>query len=220
MPSTRSGVFGHAVHTAETWVADTATALGTDDHYYAYRALRAWLHTLRDRLTAESAAKFGAQLPELLRGAYYEGWQPNRVPDKYGPDEYARRFAAEAKMSTVDVPEVAAAIARTLARHMSPGQLAEAAAQLPTALRQTVTGANDPTGDHPRSHALAAAEKLLADIEERVDNLTAAVRALAVGMEQAPGAGIDEARRSRAARLAADILIAGSAAPLRKEAQS
>lgn len=214
MPSNGAGVFGHAVHTAEIWVADTATALGTDDHHYAYRLLRAWLHALRDRLTIFSAAKFGAQLPELLRGVYYEGWQPSRVPDKYGPDEYARRFAAEAGISIMDAPGLAATIADALARHMSAGQLAAAAAQLPSALRDSVTGnhwtSHDGSGSRPTESGVDAT-KLLADLEDRVDNLTAAVRALALGIEQPPGAGVDESRRSRAARLAADILIAGSA---------
>jgi uncharacterized protein (DUF2267 family) len=214
MASTGAGVFGHAVHTAEIWVADTANALGTDDHHYAYRLLRAWLHALRDRLTVHSAAKFGAQLPELLRGVYYEGWQPSRVPDKYHPDGYAHRFAAEAKVSVVDAPGLAAAIADALARHMSPGQVAGVAAQLPSALRESVTGnhrTRDDAPDGPPTASGVAPEKLLADLEDRVDNLTAAVRALALGIEQAPGAGIDESRRTRAARLAADILIAGSA---------
>ncbi|RSD11633.1 DUF2267 domain-containing protein [Amycolatopsis eburnea] len=29
-----------------------------------------------DRLTVEAAAHFATQLPELLRGVYYEGWTP------------------------------------------------------------------------------------------------------------------------------------------------
>jgi uncharacterized protein (DUF2267 family) len=53
-----------AVQTANTWLADVARAFGTDDRRFAYRALRAWLHTLRDRLPVEATAHFAAQLPE------------------------------------------------------------------------------------------------------------------------------------------------------------
>jgi uncharacterized protein (DUF2267 family) len=38
------------------------------------------LHALRDWLQLEETAHFGAQLPTLLRGAYYEQWRPSATP--------------------------------------------------------------------------------------------------------------------------------------------
>jgi len=38
-----------------------------------------------DRLPITIAANFAAQLPELLRGVFYDGWSPSRVPIKFGP---------------------------------------------------------------------------------------------------------------------------------------
>jgi uncharacterized protein (DUF2267 family) len=37
---------------------------------------------LRDRLTVEEAVDLRAQLPLIIRGIYYERWQPHRVPEK------------------------------------------------------------------------------------------------------------------------------------------
>jgi uncharacterized protein (DUF2267 family) len=58
------------------------------DKHRAYTALRAVLQTLRDRLTIENVAAFGAQLPMLVRGFYYEGWKPSEAPIKMKKEEF------------------------------------------------------------------------------------------------------------------------------------
>lgn len=55
---------------------------------YSYAALRAVLHTLRDRLPLEVAVGFGAQLPTFVRGVYYEGWNPSKTPQKMDREEF------------------------------------------------------------------------------------------------------------------------------------
>ena len=64
-----------------------AGEFGTEDRRLAYRILRAWLYALGDRLPVPIAANFAAQLQELLRGVFYDGWSPSRVPVKLGPGE-------------------------------------------------------------------------------------------------------------------------------------
>jgi uncharacterized protein (DUF2267 family) len=44
------------------------------DENKAFVILRATIKALRDRLTREEAIHLGSQLPALLRGFYYEGW--------------------------------------------------------------------------------------------------------------------------------------------------
>ena len=58
-----SATYEHAFQRANVWVADVTNALGSQDRQYGQRVVRAWLHTLRDRLTIEAAVKFGQQLP-------------------------------------------------------------------------------------------------------------------------------------------------------------
>jgi uncharacterized protein (DUF2267 family) len=40
------------------------------------------LHALRDRIGPENSVHFAAQLPILLRGVFYEGWQPSETPTR------------------------------------------------------------------------------------------------------------------------------------------
>ncbi|HEY3513868.1 MAG TPA: DUF2267 domain-containing protein, partial [Kribbella sp.] len=135
MSAIRVEAIDHAERTASLWVTGVAIELGTDDRQFAYRVLRAWLHGLRDRLGVEETAHFAAQLPELLRGVYYDGWNPSRVPQKTGAAEFERRFAREAVVSQDDVPKVAVAVTRAIDKLSSPGHLTHALQQLPHALR-------------------------------------------------------------------------------------
>lgn len=73
----------------QEWIRDVALELGEESKQHAYSALRATLHTLRDRLTLEQTAHLAAQLPLVLRGTYFEGWKPMQVPQRIRtPDEF------------------------------------------------------------------------------------------------------------------------------------
>ncbi|GEC10708.1 hypothetical protein SSP24_83630 [Streptomyces spinoverrucosus] len=106
-------------------------ALGTEDHHLAHRVLR----TLRDRVTVGVAAHFAAQLPELLWGAYYDGWDSSAVPIKFDREGYVNRFVQEAKVSAEDVPRIVPAVTAVVREHVSPGQLESALEQLPHDIR-------------------------------------------------------------------------------------
>jgi uncharacterized protein (DUF2267 family) len=61
----------------------------------SYLALRAVLHALRDRLTVQEASDLAAQLPMLIRGLYYDGWNPAKVPVKMNSEEFLERIRQE-----------------------------------------------------------------------------------------------------------------------------
>jgi uncharacterized protein (DUF2267 family) len=108
MSQTGLAAFDRAVHTANRWLADVAAEFDADDHEFVYRVTRAWLHAVRDRLPLTDAAHLGAQLPELLRGVYYDGFDPAQLPVKYNRDQFVARFAADARVSGPDVPRARA----------------------------------------------------------------------------------------------------------------
>jgi uncharacterized protein (DUF2267 family) len=138
MSSTGITSLDQSIDKANTWLAEIADDFGTGDRRFAYRVTRAWLHALRDRLPVTIAANFAAQLPELLRGAFYDGWSPSQVPVKFGSREYVKRFARDAGIHDTDVPRAASAVTRVVRRHVSAGALDKALHTFPPGLRQLI----------------------------------------------------------------------------------
>ncbi|MGO8958276.1 MAG: DUF2267 domain-containing protein [Streptosporangiaceae bacterium] len=136
MSSTGVGSLDRSVEKANAWLNGVEKGFDTHDRRLAYRVTRAWLHSLRDRLTVEVAAHFAAQLPDLWRGVFYDGWNPSHVPQKYGHSEYVARFARDAGIHDSDVRKAAGIVTAVVRQHMSAGAVDEAFALLPADLRQ------------------------------------------------------------------------------------
>jgi uncharacterized protein (DUF2267 family) len=82
-------------------------------------ALRAVLHALRDRLTVEEAAQLSAQLPLLIRGIYFEGWDPSRVPMKVDREQFLGRIREEFPYDVQGgIESVVHAVLAALRRHV------------------------------------------------------------------------------------------------------
>ncbi len=125
------GLFEHAERTAYQWLRVVADRLDTDDLHLTYRMVRTWMHLLRDRVTVNSAAHLAAQLPELLRGVFYDGWRPSRVPSRMHAEEYLIRFQQDAGIPADEVRAAAATITAAMRELFSPGQLDTVLGQLP-----------------------------------------------------------------------------------------
>lgn len=128
------------VHKTNEWLNDVAGELGTEDEAKAWRVLRAYLQTLRDRLTVDEAAQFAAQLPHLLRGVFYEGFDPSRQPEKLRDREaFLERLADRAQLGNVEEAETAAAaVTRVLRRRITEGELEDILSQLPAEIREVL----------------------------------------------------------------------------------
>ena len=122
---------------ASIWLKDVASELGEDDRQYAYRVLRAVLHVLRDRLAIDVAAKLATQLPTLIRGIYYEDWDPGRRPmPPYTADTLLEHVVSEGRLSGETEASVAVtAVATVLRRRLSPDVIDAIVAVMPDALR-------------------------------------------------------------------------------------
>ena len=130
-------VFDTTVHKTHAWLHDIMQELGWEERHKAYLALRTTLHALRDRLSVEETAQLGAQLPMLIRGLYYEGWNPTGKPEKI---RHKTAFLAPIRDHfrddwQVDPEEVARAVLKVLTQHVSEGEIADIKHCLPTELR-------------------------------------------------------------------------------------
>jgi len=127
-----------SISKSNAWLADIDAAFGTKDRRLAYRVLRAWLHSVRDALSVEVAAHLAAQLPELLRGVFFDGWNPSKVPHKYDRAEFITRFAREAQVRDSDVSKSARIVTSVARQHMSPGGVTHPFEHLPAGVREVL----------------------------------------------------------------------------------
>ena len=74
--------FEHTVQLTHIWINELDEKLDWENKARSYRLLKAVLNAVRDWLQVNEAADLGAQLPMLLRGAYYDQWRPARNPAK------------------------------------------------------------------------------------------------------------------------------------------
>lgn len=130
-------IIAQSVEKAHIWLGEMADEIGTDDRQEAYRVLRAYLHSLRDRLPVDEAAQLAAQLPELIRGIYYEGWDPSKTPVRYrGLADFLDRIAREANLDgETEASYAVSSAAKVLRRHVSTGEIDDIRAVLPDDLK-------------------------------------------------------------------------------------
>jgi uncharacterized protein (DUF2267 family) len=123
-PETHIKTFDKTLQSTNLWLKDVQDELRWKDRHRAYLALRAVLRTLRDCLHVEQAVDLGAQLPMLLRGMYYEGWLPAKVPLRMELDEFLEHVRLHFKDEPrLDAQQLVQGVFRVMAHHVSRGGL-------------------------------------------------------------------------------------------------
>ena len=130
--------FDTTVQESNRWLKAVMDRLDTMDRHRAYACLRAVLHALRDRIGPESAAHLGAQLPMLLRGLFYEGWDPTNKPTKERhEDAFIAHIRREMPRATeVEVEQGAVAVLDVLSKYADRGAAVKIAVMFPQDLRK------------------------------------------------------------------------------------
>lgn len=138
MPETGIATLESAVSQVNVWLNEVEQAAHLDDRAHAYRLLRATLHALRDWLGVDEAADLGAQLPTLLRGIYYEGWNPSATPaHPRGKDDFVARVQRAFPADPLKNPDLAIhAVFTVIGRHVAAGEVEQVRNALQKPLRE------------------------------------------------------------------------------------
>ena len=133
-------ILERTVQKTNLWLKDALYELDWVSSQRAYLALRAALHSLRDRMSVQEIAQLGAQLPIFIRGIYYECWNPAHTPVKNRKKDaflaQIRGEFAHTRNPDVDPEHVVRAILRVVCKHVSEGEMRQIRGLLPHELRQ------------------------------------------------------------------------------------
>ena len=137
MTTTGLDVFDKTFQTTNIWLEEINDRIGPD-RAVAWKVLSVVLHKLRDQLPLQLAAHLGAQLPLLVRGVYYDQFEPENMPsDARSADDFIEEVQKWLRDTrTVDSKEAIDAVFGVLSRHISAGQVAKVRHALPKSIRE------------------------------------------------------------------------------------
>lgn len=136
MSATGIDAFDKTLQVTNTWLKDIMEDHGPD-RQVAWHVLSAVLHTLRDRLPTDLSAHLGAQLPLLVRGTYYDQFQPSKQPVRSRTlDEFLEQVEQELKfIRPVNTVEATRSVFKVLSHYIDPGEVRKVRAALPEPVR-------------------------------------------------------------------------------------
>ena len=133
-----SRIWDQATAKSNEWLTELGGELGSENANTILRALRSVLHALRDRLQPDEAAELAAQLPLLLKGVYFDGWNPSGTPVKARTKEEFLTLVLQSLLpstSHADAERFTRAVFKLLAAHLSSGAVRDVQATLPAELK-------------------------------------------------------------------------------------
>ena len=124
MATTGISTIDHAPQVFAEWLNELCDDLEWPEKQRAYLLLRETLHAIRDFLSVDEATDLAAQFPVIVRGVFYEGWNPAKTPVKprNKSDFLSRVQSRFAKQPLEDPERAVAAVFDLLRRHVSQGE--------------------------------------------------------------------------------------------------
>jgi uncharacterized protein (DUF2267 family) len=136
MPSTGLAVFDKTLQTTNTWLDEIMATVGPD-RQVAWHTLGVVLRAVRDRIPPPLAAHLGAELPLLVRGAYYDQYRPDSAPNRVRDLESFLAHVSEglSDIRPVNPKDAVTSVLGVLSGHLPRGQCEKVRDALPDALK-------------------------------------------------------------------------------------
>src|SRR5688572_25360268 len=118
-------VLDKTIQETNQWINQLAERLDTDDRRQAYRLLCEVLAAVRDRIGVDNAAHLAAQLPLMVRGIFYKGYQPSRTPTRQRTRAAFLKSLDNAALRGLDVDaeDAVRMVLRVLAEHIDRDEI-------------------------------------------------------------------------------------------------
>jgi uncharacterized protein (DUF2267 family) len=135
MEHVKIDAFDAPVREARAWLGDVMRETGLDERR-AFAALRGVLQAIRDEITTRQSGRLAAKMPALIRGLFFEGWDPGRPAAEHELARFIARVRSYAAIDDgeLDYPSVARGVIRVIEDRM-PGPTAQIKRTLPKELR-------------------------------------------------------------------------------------
>lgn len=136
--------FDRTIQKSNIWIKEMMQEMGWSSRERAYGALRACLHSTRDILSNEEVTQFGAQLPTLLRGAYFDGWKTKlgsvriKTVEEFYDLVFLHLGAAQKNFSDEEVKALTHAFFNVATKHVSSGEMLDVKAGLPKKVQNLI----------------------------------------------------------------------------------
>ena len=139
MSTTGISTIDHAPQVVAEWLNEIDRRMNWGhDHRRSYHLLRVGLHAVRDWMTVEEAADLGAQLPVMIRGIYYDGFAPAKMPVyPRGKEQMLERVVAAFRDDyLIDSEQALKAIFELLEAHVSKGEVDQVKQSMRRSIRE------------------------------------------------------------------------------------
>jgi uncharacterized protein (DUF2267 family) len=129
-----------AIQNTILWLNDIQAELKWDSQDNVYRATKAVLQTIRDRLPVEEVVHLTANLPLVMKGMLMDGYDLTEKPTRIWTQdlffELIEEYYNPFKRNAIHPEDAVRAVVRVLNRRMGGGEMSKVAATMPLEIKE------------------------------------------------------------------------------------
>ena len=142
-----------AVQTTVLWLNDIQEQLGWDNKDNVYKATKAVLQTIRDRISFEEVVHLSANLPMIMKGMMMDGYDMANKPLKIRMlEEFYEQIQQNydgQRRDIVNASQAAKVVIRVLRDRMGGGEMAKICSAMPKEIRQLFLAPQEASQETP-----------------------------------------------------------------------